>query len=160
MAGEKYTNIGKARWENANVGVIKWDPENKAGLASVIDETTGTVYEIGGGGGGESDFSTATVTLKSNGSGYYSLYLPCLVNFGSMPLCTVANPPIYPDAPQTFEVPMYNGLAGIPVYSIKDTDTSADPILEGSCELKTAGPISWYEITGDCTITLAGTGTN
>lgn len=145
MASEKYTNIGKSRWENANVGVIKWDPENKAGLASVIDETTGTVYEIGGGGGGgESDFSTATVTLTNADEA--ELILPIMYEQGAIedgsPATIVCKNMILPSG--TYTVPLYKGALFVEIpYNVTTTGN-----IEATYEDN-------YLITGDCTITVS-----
>lgn len=149
MAGEKYTNIGKARWENANVGVIKWDPKNKAGLASVIDEATGTVYEIGGGGGGgESDFSTAQVTVVAG-----SEKLGAEGEIANVAILNGYNEELYiaaqalsamPDDPATYTVVLYKGEQLITLFEEDVENTS------GAIELSNDG----YIIKGNCTITL------
>lgn len=154
MAGEKYTNIGKTRWENANVGVIRWDPEAKAGEASVIDETTGTVYEIGGGGGGggESDFSTVKVTFSNTGSGTRFPYLALVpyayddetdtMSFGS--IAVQQNQPI------EVNVILYKGKA---LLNLEGADPETPAVVTGDI---TDNHNGYYFITGNGTFTAAG----
>lgn len=156
---------------NINTDVKILDGITKV-ITSLADDTSyyienvwqdGTAVEVNamdegseGSGGSGGDFSTAMVTLKNNGSGDYSIIVPCLPNTSSMPSCTAVNAPINPGDPLTIEVPLYNGSAGILRPNITSVDTSVEPILEGACKLKSAGIVEWFEITGDCTITLFG----
>lgn len=160
---------------NINTDVKTLDGITKV-ITSLADDTSyyienvwqdGTAVEVSamdegseGGGGSGSDFSTAMVTLKNNGSGFYNIIMPCLPNLSAMPSCAALDLEINAGTSQTFEVPLYNGSAGILGTNLTSVDFSVEPILEGACGFKSVSGGEWIEITGDCTITLAGTATN
>lgn len=132
---------GIARWSNEAVGMINWNDQTNEGTAQVTDETTGTVYEIGGGGGGggESDFSTAEVTVVNNPAGL------------TIPACV--------------ETPIEGSIASPP-----NADVITAILYKGHCYMSSAGiesvsgdiqyieDYSLYDITGDCTITFQSIG--
>ena len=132
---------GVARWSEDAVGMINWDNTAKEGTAQVTDETTGTVYQIGG--GGESDFSTAQVTFVNTN--------------------TVTGVPFICNDPE------FNLLGTGGVAFQKDLPTLTVVLYKGHCyilgndQLEISGNITYdsdaevYDITGDCTITYGST---
>lgn len=157
MPDVTYTKHGAIRWGADAVGKIDWDPENKTGEASVTDEVTGTVYPIGesgGGGGEESDFSTATVTfLNSLGEGDRSSYDAACISVESDGI-EVEVEAVARNAEVTFTVPLYKGKITIPAefMFVGDLDADIMPQVTGNAEFSNANLV----ITGDCTINAAG----
>ena len=100
-----------------------------------------------GGGGGSSDFSTATITFDAVG-GYYTVYLSAIDNNGDL---RFLEQEIH--GTTTFHVPLYNGKAILMYNSIKDIDGGVMPTLTGDVEMGADGLV----ITGDGSITATGT---
>lgn len=145
-----YSNTGAIRWGADAVGEIKWDPNNHVGEASVTDETTGTVYEIGEGGGGDSDFSTAQMTLSITGTAF----------FGEIEV--IANDQMIYALNSAAEsgvvtVVLYKGVSSKGTFLTKEpiTTYSGDITLD-EAELFDEMYETQFTVTGDCSVTLVG----
>lgn len=124
---------------------MRFDDDSNA--ITVIDEDNQTAVTTGyidgeyvefGGGGGSSDFSTATITLINQGSEVYTA-IPVATDNG----INISNYP-FPTGTNTYLMPLYkNRLA---VFS------SDDIIAEVSGSATYADGV--LVVTGDCTITL------
>lgn len=57
---------GYIRWSDDAIGAIRWDTEEKEGMAAVIDEVNKEVYEIGGGSGSDLEIAEVTLDATSN----------------------------------------------------------------------------------------------
>lgn len=100
---------------------------------------------VEGGGGGESDFSTAEVTLINGGSAMgIGLYL-CVVD--DVNNCTATTARLIDGTSKTFNAILYNGEAYASLYDSTSVDS-----YDGNIE--TSGK-NGYVITGDCTITIS-----
>ena len=97
---------GYIRWSGEAVGAIRWDTEEKEGMAVVIDEANGETYEIGG-GGGESDISTAQITIEGQH----------LSVTGTIPICETFDDPAAP-VPGSVQIltELFPGTYTIPLY--------------------------------------------
>lgn len=135
---------GYIRWSDEAVGAIRWDTEEKEGMAVVIDEANGETYEIGG-GGGDSDFSTANVTINVTGetenvTANLSTYMIILDGgiISDMGYCE------YGDT--TFQVVLYKNSMTADLECDSITSHSGDVTIDDTT----------LTITGDCTITCVG----
>lgn len=115
----------------------------------------GLAVEIAeGGGGGDSDFSTAEVTFINSESG--KLYTvnpvwPAIAEDGlKYPDGTVS---IDVASSHTFMIPMYKGRAVVSPDCISDSDTQVMPTFTGGVEFDESYN---FVITGDGTITAKG----
>ena len=113
--------------------------------AEVENVTTGEMYS---GGGGDSDFSTAEVTFKSNAAEYDILAIPYLENG------TLVTKPTYVNTEndKTFIVPLYKGSVQFDARIFSNLDATFPPVCEGDIELTELG----FIVTGDGSITLKG----
>lgn len=126
-----------------------------------------------GGGGGESDFSTAQVTIN-NGNGLVSLEIAAYVDYpsdnpnSSNDMTYNANfvigdtqsssPPTI-DSTQTITLLTYQneGMINWPIYGNNeslDTVTAASVNITGNAELVTGGEYDHILVTGDCELTI------
>ena len=99
-------------------------------------------YALVEGGGGSSDFSTATVTI--GGSEDINIPLVCLLDGGTS---TIYSDVSTREAGTTWTVPLYKGclaiVAASPLFSSVTVSGNASVLAEGVV----------LQITGDCTIT-------
>lgn len=102
--------------------------------------------EGGGGGGGSSDFSTATVTVVGQYSEIDTLSIPSIIEAGTagVPISFIS--PFSPEGAIVFTVPLYKGHA---MLSAPDREVSGNIVKHNE------GDWIWYDITGDCTITIS-----
>ena len=134
---------GYIRWSDEAVGAIRWDTEEKEGMAVVIDEANGETYEIGG-GGGDSDFSTANVTITvtgEDGTGTATFSTNMIILDDNI---SEAVPCEYGD--NTFQVVLYKNSISAYLQCDSITSHSGNVTIED-------GELT---ITGDCTITCVG----
>lgn len=132
---------GIARWSKEAVGMINWDDQAKEGTAQVTDEKTGTVYEIGG-GGGKNDFSTAEVTIINTRNNSRIEALSAFIEDDAL---IVGKYALYGET--KLRIVLYKGETQLICDANEITSTSGD--LE---EIDTGT----YKVTGNCTITGAG----
>lgn len=134
---------GYVRWSDDAIGAILWDTEEKGGIAAVIDEVNGEVYDIGG-GGGDNDFSTAKVTIDVNSLQGITINVPTIYDDGEhFALLPFAN--VYQSS-DPWNVALYKGMA-LAIVSGEYTDIAAT----GDATVSNEG----IYITGDCTINIS-----
>lgn len=120
----------------------------KNGTSSSLSWPDGFVSGISSGGGGSSDFSTATLTVNGNFNAEADLFIAPLVekdpNNGDIAL------PLIQSGNSTYTVILYKGKSAL-MYMGKKSITIT---VSGNIETVNRGV---YIITGDCTINI---GTN
>lgn len=133
----------------------KWLDIDKQNIVEVksTDGVIGSVKlngeEYGGsGGGGSSDFSTATVEFISS-SGTYDV-MCCNIVDNALMLGDYKT--VTAKMSWTYTIPLLNGVAYLNQRSFIGIDTSVMPTMEGSIELGQ----DVFIITGDGTITAKG----
>ena len=105
----------------------------------------------GGGGGGGGDLSPASVILKNSAEGKFYTYKMTIINkdLNSMSFADIT---VYDET--TVEIPLYKGTAYVPLL-VYDADESVMPVVTGDITLDQSGT---FKVTGDGSITFAGTG--
>lgn len=124
---------------------IGYDSQNETGEMSVIGANGETIWESGG-GGGSSDFSTAQVTIVGEYPESETLNVPSIIEVGMLdfPIPTILT--TSPRGATVFTVPLYKGhvmMMGI------------DYVVSGNIVKHVEDGWIWYDITGDCTITIS-----
>ena len=97
------------------------------------------------GGGGSSDFSTATMTVVNNSDGSLSVECPFIIDMGEfeIPLAIIS---VDPHDTSVWDIILYKGKTGaVTVTSGVTVSGNITDMGEGS-----------YLVTGDCTITISG----
>ena len=118
---------------------------------AVFDEATGELI-VGAdsdGGGGESDFTTATVTVQTDlGTDieYYGAFYR-----KTEPLRTVGH--IRSTGPATLYVVLYKGEATITGYNVTLDDDLTVEVVSGDAEVFQTG---YLIVRGDCTVSVTG----
>lgn len=112
------------------------DTTHHINVTEIIDDLA-TNWDSGGGGGGESDFSTAKLTY----SGVEQIYISRIYAKGD----NISVTPIIADS-GTYDVVLYNGVA----YGDLDR-VLGNVSVDGAIEYDDRSVI----ITGDCTITIS-----
>ena len=98
--------------------------------------------------GGDSDVSTADLTIDNSANGAaFTLYVPCVVSEGGE---TITTSSAYVESYSTIvcKVFIYKGTATI---AYEDNDTPSDITIEGDISYED----DLYFITGDCKMTIA-----
>lgn len=115
---------------------------------SCYNQDTNTEY-IGGGGGGDSDFSTAEVTFNNTATGSYWIGVPRIETdklvFNKINVLT----------PVTVAVPLYKGSCTFLLIA-DSINTSVKPTFTGGVSIDET--FSFITVTGDGTFTAAGGG--
>lgn len=143
---------GLLRFKDQAVAKINWDSETHTGNATVTDEKTGTVYQLGG---GESDFSIAQVTFKNTlGTGERTPYTATLPAVYENENPGINNEPISMLRNETATVPisLYKGHCYIDINTFDRWDTEIEPVTTGDVNFENG----LFEITGNGTIDVAG----
>lgn len=113
-------------------------------------------YETpGGGGGGESDLTTATLTMitdPDHSGSSWRIDTLCFISdaIGDYPDCTMVTTAYSEDGGADFKIPLYKGVCLIDLTAIIVSDT---PVITGDAEIAVIEGTTWLKITGDCTIT-------
>ena len=105
------------------------------------------------GGGGDSDFSIAEVTLISSENGKTWHAVMPIIGEDYNPQAIVVQECRSSYLSETYLVPLYKGKALILATDISYIDAGVMPIISGGVELTGDG----FLITGDCSITGKGT---
>lgn len=147
---------GIARWAEDAVGMINWDDTTKEGTAQVFDEKTGTVYQIGGGGGDDVAEVTLNIDIGSLPFDHYQYQLDVQVDedlWLSNTAVTSTNPVI--------KVGMINGSGYIGMLEVVSTNPNEDPYIIDPSTIVTTGGVEYdtefdsFHVTGDGTITAS-----
>lgn len=145
----------KARFEGVIFNQTADLGTNKSTSCKVIDEATGEVIAQSGGGGGESDLTTAEVTIVNNltGAGNVEIQIPWLDPGATepTPIPTMAKPVVHVTNGEevTVNAVLYKGASYCFINSQLVT-------------VETTGDIDYSEqfndamISGECTILLTG----
>lgn len=135
---------GYIRWSDEETGAIRWDTEEKEGIAVVIDEANGEVYDIGG--GGDSDFSTAEVTITNLTESTMGVWVPYIDGENEEYVIKTLLP-INTMASKDITVPIYK------TGSIASLEEGSFTDLEGDVT-----DINNYNvlISGNCTFSISG----
>lgn len=128
-------NAISAKYSGASDAVL--NPEAVANIAAVADQI--------GGGGGESDFSTAQVTIVNPP---ILVKLPVLVNDTETNMTGIACEYALKEDENTITVALYKGHC----YYIRTN------VQDVSGNIQYNETLQLYDITGDCTITFPGMG--
>lgn len=115
-------------------------------LKDYLKDYIGPHDDNGGGGGGSSDFSTATVTVVGQLSETDTLDVPSIIEVGMLgaPIPHISG--FSPVGATVFTVPLYKGHAMM---------NGVDWEVSGNIAKHNEGDWIWYDITGDCTITIS-----
>ena len=118
--------------------------------AEVVNLVNGEKW-TNGGGGGDSDFSTAEVTFKTDRNNYTIKGITYIAPKAG----TVTNYfTVEQGTDVTLIIPLYKGNADIYIDIFYGVNRSFTPVCTGDVEIGEFG----FKITGDCSITLDGEG--
>lgn len=141
-----------ARFGERRVMVTDYDETAVEVNAKVVDEDTGEVIcECESGGGGESDFSTATLRIVNEGTGYSSVNpVPIIDTFNDEDFLAVSDLNVSQGSTKEFTLVLYKDRADLSIGLANNIKYSENVIYD---EVE-----SIYIVSGDATITLEGTG--
>ena len=124
--------------------------ENKTYSEDGVAYTSVTVDVEGG--GGSSDFSTAEVTLINSGSGTY--FMAYNITLFDQEANTLSITSRQVDNQYRFKTPIPTGGTSYFIVEFDDYDFDTPPVITGDIVLGSDG----FEVSGDGTITIKGTG--
>lgn len=152
---------GYIRWSDEAVGAIRWDTEEKEGMAVVIDEANGETYEIGRGGGGDLIHTITLTVLNEESSDTIAYYLGNdIADEANGFICGEFSFILEDDnvkvtfgEPVTLQAGFYN-----PIIFWRDSVTDPEYYtVTGDAEVVENSGVYAVSVSGNCTISVPGT---